>query len=602
MSDTVSPTPPAPPPSRPVRKPVNRALAAVGTAILVLAAVAALLNELRRRDRVLHVVNGLTSEVTVSVDGGEGLKISALGGAAIPFTEGRHRITVTGAVTEEHDVEMTTPYFSRWFGRPVWILNVARAAPVVSYTLMPSGGPGGPRIDGVTILYRQPVSMLEDVETAFQSQPDQPAVSGEGGGSTPKRHVEVAGSWHQAISMLYSSGRRQDAMDALQWCAQQGLGGDSVGKLHLDLAMQMDRLAEALQALQPSLERLPLNVELHRMVQDMDGSADRLRALSAQYEAVLKENPSDAGALYLSGRLARDPKDAEARFLKAREADPASPWPMLALGFGHAGRAEWPQAAELMGQFVKVRPQDAAGWDLWFDCELGAGRLEELETSLNARSRSQSLREAEQVTSHLVMLHGSKNEPDKAKAGMQRLTEHGKVLIGNQYRPSPYLEIMLGYASGNMEGVLGVAKKAGKGGAPWVFIALCEQRKLEEAAALLGSGEFEPTPLEYLSLAVVADLEKNAEEAKRWREAAIKRCETSETGKHDFLAALLKLEVLPSLDPVLQVPMAPRDKALVCVALASVHPERKAELLELARRLNVVPAFPHHLVRSVTNG
>ena len=60
------------------------------------------------------------------------------------------------------------------------------------------------------------------------------------------------------------------------------------------------------------------------------------------------------------------------------------------------------------------------------------------------------------------------------------------------------------------------------------------------------------------------------------------------------------METLPSLDPVLDLSWTAREKALLCVVLASRHQDKRQELLALARKLNVVPLWPYHLVRAAT--
>jgi len=58
------------------------------------------------------------------------------------------------------------------------------------------------------------------------------------------------------------------------------------------------------------------------------------------------------------------------------------------------------------------------------------------------------------------------------------------------------------------------------------------------------------------------------------------------------MAEYLRGTYAPSIDEVLDVPIAPAEKALSLISLSDKFPENKTKYLELATKLNAFPGFP----------
>ena len=584
-----------------VNHPMVRMAAWVGVVAICGAIIALVFNEHQRRHRVLHVIGGLSGTVEVSLDGGPPVKLARGSRDTIDFIEGEHHISVTGAVQQNHQVSLTTPYMSRWGNDPVWILNVDQAAPVVRYAMFYSENESGRDVvPDVDVLYKEPVSFVPHVDYAFKQPPETIHVESRGDKRIVKQCLKVEDSWQEAAEFLYSAGKAEQALDLLKWCALSGKGGGETITLYVQLATLMKRDQEAWTALEKEVEKTPLQVDLHRLMQERDSSPAQVKKLSDLYASVLKQNPKDAAALYLSGRIAADPKEAVELFTKAREADPSSPWPSLALAYHAAGRAEWEKAATLMEHYVKQKPDDVGGRDFFFECNLGSGQMDEALKSMNARARSKDIHEAERATLNLVLIYALKKEREKAEAAVRKLIAHGRSVAEPDYKASDIVLMNLAYAFGDFDGLLETARNAGDEHKGFVFAAYCEKHQLTEAISLVQVEKFPLDPLTCLALTAVADIAGNGSESTKWREKAISMFEETKDQDHAAIAALLKMETLPSLDPVMELSWTAREKSLLCVVLASRHPDKRTELLGLARKLNVVPIWPYHLVHGVT--
>jgi len=70
-------------------------------------------------------------------------------------------------------------------------------------------------------------------------------------------------------------------------------------------------------------------------------------------------------------------------------------------------------------------------------------------------------------------------------------------------------------------------------------------------------------------------------------------------GRPGYLRAaqMLRAPDAPSLHEVLQVTLAPQNKAILLLALAQQFPQSSKDFLPAAIKLNVSREFPHHLIK-----
>lgn len=105
--------------------------------------------------------------------------------------------------------------------------------------------------------------------------------------------------------------------------------------------------------------RHPSNVDAHRMYQETMRRRD-LDALTAEYVALLEENPGSPLYLYLHGRLMPDSAESEARFREVIALDPEFPYAWAALGSVLAEQDRFVQAADAYARFAGFGPDEAS--------------------------------------------------------------------------------------------------------------------------------------------------------------------------------------------------------------------------------------------------
>ena len=112
-------------------------------AAILLAGGLAINNEYIRQHRTLLVLNACGAPVQVRVDDQPPQTVADTG--RIVLGEGRHRIQLSGAVDETHEVDLEAGYFDRWFSKPAWILIPGGEAALIEQTVTYSKNPTPPQ-------------------------------------------------------------------------------------------------------------------------------------------------------------------------------------------------------------------------------------------------------------------------------------------------------------------------------------------------------------------------------------------------------------------------------------------------------------------------
>ena len=169
----------------------------IGSAALLLLSVGLLVNnEYIRRHRTIHVVNACGKPVQVKVDDEAPQTIATSGQVVV--NEGRHRVKLTGAVDETHEVDVQSAFFDRWFRKPLWVLNPGGEAVLEQGTLFYAENP--PPSHHHLIVGRSFVT-VPHVDYAFESPP-------------AKIDLKQKNAQVEKISMLRFQGPDADAFSA----------------------------------------------------------------------------------------------------------------------------------------------------------------------------------------------------------------------------------------------------------------------------------------------------------------------------------------------------------------------------------------------------
>lgn len=309
--------------------------------------------------RTLHVVNGLTTPVTVRLDGGEPRELAVGGHLELPVRAGARRVLVEapGRAPETIDVDVTG---GGVMSRPCFVVNPGGAATLVVEELAYGPPePGHPPLPSEVWFGASSVT-LEGIDFAFVPPPttistgDQRGVRRIAASIVPPRPSVVFGEYEE----MASPARR------VEWCLLR-LGVDPADEEVLGALVTCAGDDEALRgralaALEAGLARRPVEVAWHRAWQDLTrrgpgGSA----AVLARAEELLRAAPGDAALLLLRARAEPRARAARAGYAAARDVDPEQAWAWHGLAFHALAVGDAAEAARCAAEAVKRRPKDA---------------------------------------------------------------------------------------------------------------------------------------------------------------------------------------------------------------------------------------------------
>jgi len=326
----------------------------VGLSIALILAVVGLAvnNEYMRRHRPLTILNATGGAVTVQVDGQEPVSVSGSDKHVITVSEGSHVVSVSGPVTEQHTIDISSDYLSRWTSTPVWIINVGGEAVIVDVTVYYAVQPQKPDVRLVT----DTVFIRSHVDYPFEEPPQSIELSNANSvlSKTSLSWFNPEASPGGALAG-YLTLKTENPQHAWEFAKRKLRRHPDDEQLLAYLAndLQRGQQAELAQLLEETLRYRPVLIRSHRIYQDLPEVSVNYKALIARYDAMLAEEPDNADLLYLRGRIDAD-DEKQRRFLsQAREADPDLAWLDYSAGFDAMSSGQWDEALQLLQLAVK---------------------------------------------------------------------------------------------------------------------------------------------------------------------------------------------------------------------------------------------------------
>jgi tetratricopeptide (TPR) repeat protein len=575
----IDPAIPAAPAPRPPAKVVkSRRQRVVLTALaLILVGLFSVSSISSGRSRTLHVVNGFDETVTVEWDGQAPFEVAPHGRLTRTLPEGSYVARVRGPLVAEHPFAIEGNFFTRLFDKRTFVLNPGGEAVVLHETAVYSARPvaGPPRRQ---VVYGEPFSTFRGVDFPFQPFPYE--IKTESSRVEKTRVDVVPGGVEDAFDYLTLRGAHEEALGL----AEQALRArprprSDLAQSYASLATFHGRADRALAALQELRARRPVEVPVHRAYQTLRpaGSPE----LPAEYDALLQAAPEDSALLYLRGRLEARNSKAREYFERALRSDPANAWAHAAAAHACASAGDWERARAAIEKACALRPESADFLELHRLTRLALQDYEALAKELTEQSHRDFL--LPPLHEFLVRLHVAAGRKEDAQTVGREYLDR---LKGRRERNAPEIILQfratLFYALEDFEALAGVGPEHRP-------TALLEQGKAEEAEKELK----DPDPITLACLALV----------RKGEAAAVARAaEALEKGLPEFRAAgrALRTGRAADLEEALDAALNPHWKAPLLALLARRFPDRAAKLNGLARRLNVLPAFPYHLVRRAT--
>ncbi len=561
--------------------------AAWGFTVLLLAAAGlALSNEYFRRNRTIFVVNACGKPVEVQVDDSPPQSFERLGRLSV--SEGRHRLKVTGAVQENHDVVLQASYWDRWLKKPVWVLNPGSEAVIRESTMYYAVNPRPPDQRPVTF---EPFSFHRHVDFAFEPPPDTLKLE-----TKSSEAARVSLQWeHAADADLFGEIVASDRRAAFAFAERR-----------LRRAPEQDKLLEAyvraatsadlpqIQAfMKTGLDRRPVVVPWHRAYQSLCEYLGQDADLVALYDRFVKTEPASAQLLYLKGRIELDWDKQDTIYKRAIQLDPRLPWPWMAFGARAEAGAHWDEALRCLTKAHELAIDPELIRSSLQTARLGSGGAQALEPELRQRIAAQpsdvvsvvSLAEALAASGQTDKIDGELNAwqnralPASSGEVIATVRALGLYFAGKLNECADRCRSVPSLKSGTLHAQ-----------------SLLALQKSKDVIANASFSNALADPRLALAVSLALALENQPEEAARWRDQAIANLENAPRGVHRA-ARILAAEGPSPASEFDHLYMDADLKAVMLALMAQRHSARRSEYLASAARFNVRRRPPYHLVR-----
>jgi tetratricopeptide (TPR) repeat protein len=559
-----------------------------------------------RKHRTVEFINGLNEAEKISVDGNTQFTLQPRQRLSIEFAEGPHKAMVSGAVTNTISFEIKAKsYFSRWWDKPVWVVNPDSAALLVYQEVTYAQDAPPAR---VRFFIGQPVIYLPEVSHPFTSLPQSVKVSQ--GSSRELQHLDQFRQPPvEAFYYLISQKRNREAVDVAETHLKAAPGDEELLHAYLRELRNAKEISRAESMLKDGLRVRPVQITWHRTYQDVyqrrsgkaDLTHDSKTELISLYDSFLTKEPENSALVYLRGRLCTNPEEGASMFNKAIKLDPKNAYAHYALGYKFWSAGNWADAKPLLATALELRPEDDSFRKYYYLARLGTGETETLEKDLRARIAAVPLDLFS--VAQLIDLLASQDRAKEietvistAQQAIRRAQPEAALRIG------AFLNHRALYAAARFEELeKAVSKDLTAEGRGELFQALVEQNKLSQAETIrpISSAE-EDDPYHFLSFSLACHAAGDVSKAKEWMDQGIKRLKE---GSVDTIAAakLLTADSPPSDLELASLSTGAREKAILAATLQYLHPAQAKRFGQLARQLNVERVYPYHLIQRITS-
>lgn len=525
---------------------------------------------LAARGRTLHVLNLTPTPARVSIDGGAALDVQSGARLEVPLGEGEHVAVVErDGRREEVALSLRTPWLSRLTARPLFVLDVAGAAPLVLEQAVYGEGaePMPPQA-----FFGAPFVSFQHVDLAFA--PFEREVATDAPALTRTRVDVLPGAPAAVLARLPRGTPTARRMD---W-AELRLGLDpddeALVRAYRDLLGDDDEVARCLAFLEGGLARRPVAVAWHRTYQDLARARGGEEALAARYAELLAATPDDAALLYLAGRLEPEAAAALARYDAAVAADPGFAFAWHGKAFVALARGQGHEAARCAAEATRLRPDDAELAAVHDDARLAAGQLAPLRADLEAQLAARPL----SINAHRRLLEVLVAQ-GQASAARERHAAFARAARAGAPRDAELVVAVSAAALADLErdaaALLAAAAELPGGSSTRAAHELAghlARGELAPAAALVETGPLRGGPRHALLVSVAFARAGDAAQARAWRERAAGWLEGG-TRRERRVAALLRADRAPGAAELDALALPPVEAATVCAALALAWPE-----------------------------
>jgi tetratricopeptide (TPR) repeat protein len=561
-------------------------------------------NFYQAKHQALYIVNRLNAPVNVSIDDQLNCTVPAGARQRLVLAEGAHRAVIqpNGKAPNTVDFQIQNGFLERFSDRTAFVLNPGGAATLLweEIAYIPKDVHNPPQnVNPYRIYFGENFYTIRNVDYIFQKAPRELSLD-KGANKVTKTQLAVLDLEPAEIFRGFPSGTPLEQMANF---AEHHLRLTPENEQLLqDYTMlmlfggQTDRCREFLAG---GLEYRPVIIEWHRRYQQLYQMAGRQAALVDQYQKLLSADPHNSALLYLLGRIVTQRKQAEQYFHQAIEADPENAYPYLALAFNCLSRGDFQNAESFAQKACRLKPDHKDMVSMFYDVRFALGKHAQLETELRKKQSEQPLNfDVHRCLLQVLMASGSADAAEREhEAYAQRVRE---ATSGDPAQLILRSQLALQYLKHDLQGLLNNSNMLIKPDdiALEGFMIHIEQGNPQEAEAAFAAVPDYPGKELYALLLSLAWSEKGEpQKAAQWRTEAIKTLSAGDD--NDKLAAALLQKNDCEIDQLDDVVFTNKYKAVWLAALADVCPDKRAELLQYAAKLNTDTFFPHAFLQRV---
>ena len=544
-----------------------------------------------RRHVALTIVNETNHEAMVAFDKAAPWIVPPHQRRQIEVAEGHHEVKTGDAADPTVPLEVERSVSERWSGEVLWVWNVDRAAviereeahyasPPVPSTIRFHGGQLVEKYTGIT----HPFQALP-ASVSVESLNTEKILTG--------LSIFTPGPYAALDQML----SRDDVIPALDFAEKilpWHLKDAALLSLYISAGTRSHQLARVTKFLQSYLEKVPVQVAVHRSYQDARraGSEDAESDLVREYDDRLAKDPKNALWLYLRGRVTAPSAGRRRYFERAVEADPHQPWPAFALGYEHMKLGAWAEARPLLATAVAAEPDNNDFDDSWFLCRLALQEYEDL--ILELRKAWQESPEEDGLPYRLAEVFAALGDTTRL-SGL--LAEYRRRRQDSVVRKD--FEVFVWEVRGMPEKVLQTIGSDGRYSSVRQD-ALIDLGRMEQAATAWPLPESGKDPYRQLSMALGWMLKGEASKAHACEVLAAKAAAAA-YGKTSTVAEIFAHLDAPDPEQLSSLPVDPQKQSLVAALMARHMSRDRQALNEYAKKFNVRRSYPYALVERAIN-
>jgi tetratricopeptide (TPR) repeat protein len=570
----------------------RRGMLIAGGLAVAIGVITVLANAHTSSHRAVFFINGLAEVETLLVDGEKKLTLRPNRWQELTLPEGPHTVVVSAPIkkTVNFDVKAKS-YFSRWFDKPLWVVNPDGGACLLYREATYAQNPQPPRDK---ILYGRESYFLPEVSHPFETLPESVTVDS---GSKEKflQHVEEVSSI-EAFFRLRRDNHMTDALAMAEARLRVVPGDEELLHAYLTELKTEKDVERSRTLLASGLTFRPVQIEWHRAYQDLSKREHR-QELLARYDLLLENDSRNSALLYLRGRLEASNAKASEFYNKAIAMDSRNAFAYYALAYRFWNGGDWLQAKPLLKQAAEIRPDDQSFRKIYNLSRIGSGEIESLEKDLRDRLAKNPLDFLSSI--QLLEILASQSRPSEAESLIASVVANArKREPRNVESLQTFLRRHFLYASGRFAELEKLCSMdPSPTGRTHLVHALLEQGKITEAEKLQPSDATRgQDPFELLSFSLASRLAGDISRSNESFDLALKELRA---GLADFEAAadLLASEHAPTEAQIIDLPLPAQSKALVAALLRFRYPDQRARFSQLVRTLNLERVYPYHLIQ-----